>query len=48
VGEEATKIAETSGIDKALQHIQQAHDEKRIFRCDVERLTQIINFLVAS
>ena len=48
VGEEATKIAETSGIDKALQHIQQAHIEKRIFRCDVERLTQIINFLVAS
>jgi hypothetical protein len=48
VGEEATQIAETSGIDKALQHIENAHSEKRIFRCDVERLTQIINFLVAS
>lgn len=48
VGEEASKIAETSGIDNALQHIEKAHAEKRIFRCDVERLTQIINFLVAS
>lgn len=48
VGEEAAKIAETSGIDKAIQHIHRAHSEKRIFRCDVERLTQIINFFVVS
>ena len=48
VGEEAAKIAETFGIDKAIQHIQDAHSEKRIFRCDVERLIEIINFLVKS
>jgi hypothetical protein len=48
VGEEATKIAENSGIDKAIQHIENAHAEKRIFKCDVEKLIQIINFLVQA
>ena len=48
VGEESVEIAENSGIDTALAYINIAFDQKRIFKCDVERLTQILNILISK
>jgi hypothetical protein len=45
VGEEATEIAESYGIEAAEHHLQKARDEKRIYRLDHERLLEIIKHI---
>jgi hypothetical protein len=48
VGEKAVNIAERETIEKALMYIEQALDERLIYRKQAEQLKDIINIIIRS